>query len=117
MLAKIPFPFARIHRAHTVQSWTRRSFRPSRSATGASCRSTRDAFLEASRRHAAVGEYRFVPTGASLQPAVAIYLRRPGDSAFRALALEVLRVQDCQIAEITDFPAHLFGAFGLPAAL
>jgi RNA polymerase sigma-70 factor (ECF subfamily) len=77
----------------------------------------RDAFLEASRRHAAVGEYRFVPTGASLQPAVAIYLRRPGDSAFRALALEVLRVQDGQIAEITDFPAHLFGAFGLPAAL
>ena len=77
----------------------------------------RDAFLEASRRHAAVGEYRFVPTGASLQPAVAIYLRRPGDSAFRPLALEVLRVQDGQIAEITDFPAHLFGAFGLPAAL
>jgi RNA polymerase sigma-70 factor (ECF subfamily) len=77
----------------------------------------RDAFLEARRRHAAVGEYRFVPTGASLQPAVAAYLRRPGDSAFRALALGVLRVQDGQIAEITDFPPHLFGAFGLPAAL
>jgi RNA polymerase sigma-70 factor, ECF subfamily len=77
----------------------------------------RDAFLEASRRHAAVGEYRFVPTGASLQPAVAIYLRRLGDSAFRALALEVLRVHDGRIAELTDFPAHLFGAFGLPAAL
>jgi RNA polymerase sigma-70 factor (ECF subfamily) len=77
----------------------------------------RDAFLEASRRHAAVGEYRLLPSGASLQPAVAIYLRRSGDSAFRALALEVLRVRDGQIAEITDFPAHLFGAFGLPAAL
>ena len=77
----------------------------------------RDAFLEATRRHAAVGEYRFVPTGASLQPAVAIYLRRPGDSAFRALALEVLRVHDGRIAELTDFPPHLFGAFGLPAAL
>jgi RNA polymerase sigma-70 factor, ECF subfamily len=77
----------------------------------------RDAFLEATRRHAAVGEYRFVPTGANLQPAVGAYLRRPGDSEFRALALGVLRVQDGQIAEITDFPAHLFGAFGLPAAL
>jgi RNA polymerase sigma-70 factor (ECF subfamily) len=77
----------------------------------------RDAFLEARRRHAAVGEYRFVPTGANLQPAVGAYLRRPGDSEFRALALGVLRVQDGQIAEITDFPAHLFGAFGLPAAL
>ena len=53
----------------------------------------------------------------NVQPAVAIYLRRPGDSAFGALALEVLRVEDGQIAEITDFPAHLFGAFGLPAAL
>jgi RNA polymerase sigma-70 factor (ECF subfamily) len=58
-----------------------------------------------------------VPTGANLQPAVAIYLRRPGDSAFRALALEVLRLEDGQIAEITDFPAQLFGAFGLSAAL
>jgi len=74
----------------------------------------RDAFLEASQRHAAVGEYRWVPTSASLQPAVALYLRRPGDRLFRALALEVLRVEDGQVVEVIDFgDVSLFGKFGL----
>jgi RNA polymerase sigma-70 factor, ECF subfamily len=74
----------------------------------------REAFLEASRRHAAVGEYLAIPTSANLQPALAMYLRRPGDSLFRALALEVLRVEDGQIAEITDFgDVSLFARFGL----
>jgi RNA polymerase sigma-70 factor (ECF subfamily) len=74
----------------------------------------RDAFLDASRRHAAVGEYRVIPTSANLQPALALYLRRPGDTLFRALALEVLRVEDGQIAEIIDFgDVSLFERFGL----
>ncbi len=69
------------------------------------------------RKHAAVGEYRFLPTRANTQPAAAIYLRRSGDTHFRPLALEVLRFVDGQIAEILDFPAALFPAFGLPAEL
>jgi RNA polymerase sigma-70 factor, ECF subfamily len=74
----------------------------------------RDAFLDASRRHAAVGEYRVIPTSANLQPALALYLCRPGDTLFRALALEVLRVEDGQIAEIIDFgDVSLFERFGL----
>jgi RNA polymerase sigma-70 factor (ECF subfamily) len=74
----------------------------------------RDAFLDASRRHAAVGDYRVILTSANLQPALAMYLRRPGDTLFRALALEVLRVEDGQIAEITDFgDTSLFARFGL----
>ena len=74
----------------------------------------REAFIDASRRHAAVGEYRAIPTSASLQPAVALYLRRPGDTRFRALALEVLRVEDGRIAEIVDFgDLSLFAKFGL----
>jgi RNA polymerase sigma-70 factor (ECF subfamily) len=74
----------------------------------------REPFFEASRRYAAVGEYRFIPTSASLQPAVALYLRRPGDTRFRALALEVLRIEDGQIAEIIDFgDVSLFAKFGL----
>jgi RNA polymerase sigma-70 factor, ECF subfamily len=74
----------------------------------------RDAFLDASRRHAAVGDYRVIPTSANLQPALAMYLRRPGDTLFRALALEILRVEDGQIAEITDFgDTSLFARFGL----
>ncbi len=52
-----------------------------------------------------------------MQPAAAIYLRAPGDPAFRPLVLEVLRLLDGQIAEIIDFEAGLFEAFGLPPTL
>ena len=47
----------------------------------------------------------------------ACYVRRPGDDRFRPLALDVLRIEDGEIAEITTFPADLFAAFGLPAEL
>ena len=49
--------------------------------------------------------------------AAASYLRRPGDSRFRAFKLDVLRVHARRIAEITTFNAELFGQFGLPAVL
>jgi RNA polymerase sigma-70 factor (ECF subfamily) len=79
---------------------------------------SREAFRRAVERHAAPGEYRFVPTGANMQPAIAGYLRSPGDTAFRPLALEVLRIEDGQIAEIIDFgQLELFAAFDLPAEL
>jgi RNA polymerase sigma-70 factor (ECF subfamily) len=63
------------------------------------------------------GEWRLVPTRANRQPAAASYLRRPGDTTFRAFKLDVLRVEDGRIAEITTFGTALFGAFGLPATL
>ncbi|WP_066366555.1 RNA polymerase subunit sigma-70 [Herbidospora mongoliensis] len=77
---------------------------------------SRAAFLAGSRKHAAVGEYLFVPTSANRQPATAIYLRRPGDTLFRPLVVEVLRVENGVIVEIVDFgdPA-VFASFGLPA--
>ena len=79
---------------------------------------SREAFRKAVERHAAPGEYRFVPTGANMQPAIAAYLRSPGDTVLRPLALEVLRIRDGQIAEIIDFgQLELFAAFGLPAEL
>ena len=77
----------------------------------------RDNFVEGSRKHAAVGEYRFLATTANLQPACAIYLRPPDEAEFRPLVLEVLRFLDGQIAEILDFEAGLFPAFGLPVTL
>jgi hypothetical protein len=46
-------------------------------------------------------------------PAAASYMRAHGDTVFRALKLDVLRVEDGLIAEITTFDASLFGAFGL----
>jgi RNA polymerase sigma-70 factor (ECF subfamily) len=63
------------------------------------------------------GEMHSVLVGANLQPAVAGYVRRPGDPEFRALALDVLRIQDSTIVEIITFDADVFPAFGLPATL
>jgi RNA polymerase sigma-70 factor, ECF subfamily len=75
---------------------------------------SRDAFIEASREHAPPGEIRLVPATANLQPAVAIYLRPPGEPAFQLVALETLRVKDGRIVEIVDFdPSALSPAFGL----
>jgi RNA polymerase sigma-70 factor (ECF subfamily) len=64
------------------------------------------------------GHLRCVPTRANTQPAVAWYLRRPGDSEHRSLAIDVLRIEDGKIAEITAFVfPDLFPGFGLPPTL
>jgi RNA polymerase sigma-70 factor, ECF subfamily len=79
---------------------------------------SRDAFIQATREFAPPGEYRFVATSANLQPAVGIYLRAPGDSAYRLTALELLRIEDGKVTEIIDFdPSVLGAAFGLAATL
>jgi RNA polymerase sigma-70 factor (ECF subfamily) len=66
---------------------------------------------------AAMGTWRLIGVGANRMPAAASYLQRPGDDAFRAFKLDVIRVQAGRIAEITTFGADLFGAFGLKPAL
>jgi RNA polymerase sigma-70 factor (TIGR02960 family) len=66
---------------------------------------------------AAMGEWRLVPAGANRMPAAASYLRRPGDSQFRAFKLDVMRVEAGLIAEITTFNADLFPSFGLGPCL
>ena len=60
-----------------------------------------------------MGDWRVVPTRANRQPAAACYLRAPGDSVYRAFKLDVLRVEDGAIAEITTFNSDVFAAFGL----
>jgi RNA polymerase sigma-70 factor (TIGR02960 family) len=60
------------------------------------------------------GEWRLLPTRANRMPTAASYLRQPGDTEFRAFKLDVLRVEDGRIAEVTTFDATLFPAFGLP---
>jgi len=61
-----------------------------------------------------MGEWRLVPAWANRQPAAVSYLRAPGDTAFRAFKIDVMRVADGRIAEITTFDATLVSAFGLP---
>jgi RNA polymerase sigma-70 factor (TIGR02960 family) len=63
------------------------------------------------------GDWRLVPTWANRMPTAASYLRRPGDSTFRAFKFDVLRIEDGAIAEITTFGKALFPAFGLPPTL
>jgi RNA polymerase sigma-70 factor, ECF subfamily len=60
------------------------------------------------------GRLRCVLTRANLQPAVTNYVRRPGDSAWRALALDVLHIEDGLIAQIVTFSPDCFPLFGLP---
>ena len=64
------------------------------------------------------GTLRTLVTAANRQPAAAHYLRRPGASEYRALALDVLSVEDGRIAEISSFVSpELFPAFGLAPLL
>ena len=63
------------------------------------------------------GEWRLLPTRANRLPTAASYLRRPGDTEFRAFKFDVLRVRDDRIAEITTFGPGLFAAFGLQPTL
>ena len=60
------------------------------------------------------GRLRCIVTHANLQPAVAAYVCRPGDSTWRALALDVLRIEDGLITEIVTFMPDSFPLFGLP---
>jgi RNA polymerase sigma-70 factor (ECF subfamily) len=63
------------------------------------------------------GEWRLVPTLANRMPTAASYLRRDGDSQFRAFKFDVLRIENGRIAEITTFGPSLFPTFGLPPTL
>jgi RNA polymerase sigma-70 factor, ECF subfamily len=64
------------------------------------------------------GQLRTLVAGANMQPAAAHYLREPGESGYRPLALDVLLLEGGSVAEITSFVApELFPAFGLPPTL
>jgi RNA polymerase sigma-70 factor (ECF subfamily) len=67
------------------------------------------------------GDWRLLPTAANRLPAAASYLRRPGDTAYRAFKLDVLRVEATEdgvrIAEITTFGPSPFAVLGLPDLL
>ncbi|MGI8329695.1 RNA polymerase subunit sigma-70 [Actinomadura scrupuli] len=63
------------------------------------------------------GDWRLVPIRANRMPAAASYLRKPGDTEFRAFKLDVLRIEGGLVAEVTTFGESLFPAFGLPPTL
>ena len=63
------------------------------------------------------GDWRLVPTRANRQPAAANYLRPWGESTYRAITLDVLRIEHGVVVEITTFDASVFETFGLPTTL
>jgi RNA polymerase sigma-70 factor (TIGR02960 family) len=63
------------------------------------------------------GDWRLLPTEVNRMPAAGSYLRRRGDSLFRPFKLDVLRIEDRRIAEITTFGPAQFPALGLPPEL
>ena len=65
----------------------------------------------------AFGSMRCVVTRANRQPAVANYVRRPGDPAHLPLALDVLEIRDGVVAEIVTFGREVFPAFDLPPGI
>jgi RNA polymerase sigma-70 factor (ECF subfamily) len=63
------------------------------------------------------GEWRVLPTSANRMPAMASYLRAPGETVFTAFKLDVIRIEDGGVAEITTFGSALFPELGLPPTL
>jgi RNA polymerase sigma-70 factor, ECF subfamily len=60
-----------------------------------------------------------VTGGVNRQPAVACYVKRAGDTEYRPLALDVLRIEDEAVAEITVFPLEprILEALDLPQTI
>jgi hypothetical protein len=63
------------------------------------------------------GDFRVVPAAANRQPAAASYLRLTGESEYRLVAVNVLRIEHGKIAEVTTFAPTLCRAFDLPPTL
>jgi RNA polymerase sigma-70 factor (ECF subfamily) len=76
-----------------------------------------NAWVEGGLGNEEYSDFRCLATRANMQPAVANYVRRPGESDYRPLAVDLLRVEDGRIAEIIAFTAEVFPGLGLPAKL
>jgi len=64
-----------------------------------------------------VGDWRLVPTRANRMPAAASYLRAWGDTQFRAFKIDVVRLVEGKVAEVTTFGSGSFPRFDLPPVL
>lgn len=62
----------------------------------------------------AFGALRCVTTRANRQPAVAAYVLHSGDTTYRAMALDVLHIEEGVIAEVVTFGPEVFPSFDLP---
>jgi RNA polymerase sigma-70 factor (TIGR02960 family) len=65
----------------------------------------------------AFGSLRCVVTRANRQPAVANYVRKPGDDRYVPMALDVMTIADGAVIEIVTFDSSVFAKFDLPPTL
>ncbi len=63
------------------------------------------------------GDWRLVPIAANRMPAAASYLRRPGDTEFRAFKIDVLRTGERADRRDHHVRGQPVPGFGLPPAL
>lgn len=64
-----------------------------------------------------LGAWKLLPTAVNRMPAAACYLRGPGEERFGAFKLDVLRIVDGLVAEITTFERVVFSWLDLPVEL
>jgi RNA polymerase sigma-70 factor, ECF subfamily len=76
-----------------------------------------DAWIEGGFGSGEYSDFRVVSARANMQPAIANYLRRPGESGYSALAVDVLGIEDGAVAEVMAFPPSVFPTLGLPLKL
>ncbi len=62
-------------------------------------------------------DFATLPIVVNGQPAVALYLRKPGESAYTGFAVDVLEVVDGLVATIIAFGSDRFESLGLPMSL
>jgi RNA polymerase sigma-70 factor (ECF subfamily) len=63
------------------------------------------------------GQWRFRPTTVNRQPTLAAYLRPPRATSYQLFALDIFRIEDHRIAEITAFETTNHKLYRLPATL
>ena len=71
-------------------------------------------FTDAGFGTEAFGDLRCVVTRANRQPAVAVYVLQSDDTAYRAMALDVLHIEEGIVTEIVTFGPEVFPTFALP---
>ena len=81
-------------------------------------RATVEAWVKGGFGQPPYDDFKLVVTSANRMPAVANYLRKPGDEHYRPFMIDVLRIESGSIAEVTAFELPPFlDAFNLPAML
>jgi RNA polymerase sigma-70 factor (ECF subfamily) len=76
-----------------------------------------DSWVEGGFGAETFGSLRVLETRANGHPALANYHHKPGVDGYHALALDVLRIEGGEIAEIVTFDGAVFPWFGLPASI